>query len=60
MILNLKTRHAISCAVNFYNAGDVTKGRKIGSWSGLHIEVNYGLDLRITLVQNTNMAFGAF
>jgi hypothetical protein len=27
----LKTRHAISCAVNFYNSGVVTRDRRIGS-----------------------------
>jgi hypothetical protein len=29
----LKTCHAISCAVNFYNASVVTQDRRIGSWS---------------------------
>jgi hypothetical protein len=28
----IKTRHDIICAVNFYNAGVVTQGRRIGSW----------------------------
>jgi hypothetical protein len=28
----IKTRHAVSCAVNFYNAGVVTQSRRIGSW----------------------------
>jgi hypothetical protein len=28
----LKTRYAVSCVVNFYNAGVVTRGRRIGSW----------------------------
>jgi hypothetical protein len=30
-IFNLKTRHAIYSAVNFYNAGVVTRDRRIGS-----------------------------
>jgi hypothetical protein len=32
IIFNLKTRHAINSAVNFYNAGVVTRDRRIGSW----------------------------
>jgi hypothetical protein len=32
IFLILKTRHAISCSVNFCNAGVVTQGRKLGSW----------------------------
>jgi hypothetical protein len=31
MIFILKTRRAISCAVNFYNAGVVTQSRRIGA-----------------------------
>jgi hypothetical protein len=31
IIFIIKTRHAISCAVNFYNAGVVTQGRVVGS-----------------------------
>jgi hypothetical protein len=30
-MFNLKTRHAINSAVNFYNAGIVTRDRRIGS-----------------------------
>jgi hypothetical protein len=30
-IFILNTRHAISCAVNFYNTGVVTRDRRIGS-----------------------------
>jgi hypothetical protein len=29
---NSKKRYAISCVVNFYNAGIVTRERRIGSW----------------------------
>jgi hypothetical protein len=32
-IFILKTRHAISCAVNLYYAGVVNRSRRIGSWS---------------------------
>jgi hypothetical protein len=39
----LKTCHAISCAVNFYNAGVVTHGRRIGSRPDL---LYVGLPLR--------------
>jgi hypothetical protein len=31
IIFILKTRYAISCVVNFYNAGVVTRDRRIGS-----------------------------
>jgi hypothetical protein len=31
-IFVIKTRHAIGCAVNFYNAGVITRDRRIGSW----------------------------
>jgi hypothetical protein len=30
-LFHCKTRHAIRCAVNFYNAGVVTQGRRTGS-----------------------------
>jgi hypothetical protein len=32
IIFNLKTHHAINSAVSFYNAGVVTRDRRIGSW----------------------------
>jgi hypothetical protein len=31
IVFNLKTRHAINSAVNLYNAGVVTRDRRIGS-----------------------------
>jgi hypothetical protein len=43
----LKTRRAISCAVNFYNAGVVTQNRRIGSKVKLKAFVLVQLNLRI-------------
>jgi hypothetical protein len=32
IVFILKTRYAICCDVNFYNAGVVTRDHRIGSW----------------------------
>jgi hypothetical protein len=59
IIFNLKTHHAINSAVSFYNAGVVTRDRRIGSWCPIlmfRININEGyISMRFrTLLEQIN------
>jgi hypothetical protein len=45
-------RHAISCAVNFYNAGVEIQGRRIGSRDRCYDFLNIFADKLVFLTQN--------